>query len=104
MKTPNALTSACRYCRYFQPEGRRGGLCQQLGAPVRGEWKACALALPPFAPSWEVLEEMVILSAAEQKTLNPKVCDRSLEYLEAQLSATPDTSTAKILTANSAKA
>lgn len=56
MKTLNFPTSACRCCRYFQPEGRRGGACQQLGVPVRGSWKACSLALPPFAPSWETIE------------------------------------------------
>ncbi|GAA6622029.1 hypothetical protein [Scytonema sp. NUACC26] len=58
MKNIKFLTSACRYCRHYQPEGRRGGTCQQLGAPVRGDWKACSLALPPFAPSWESLEDV----------------------------------------------
>ena len=56
MKNHKFLTSACRYCRHYQPEGRRGGMCQQLGAQVQGSWKACSLALPPFAPSWETLE------------------------------------------------
>ncbi|RCJ39659.1 hypothetical protein A6770_11250 [Nostoc minutum NIES-26] len=56
MKPNKFLTSACRYCRHFKPEGRRGGMCQQLGAPVQASWKACSLALPPFAPSWETLE------------------------------------------------
>lgn len=51
------LASACRYCCHYQPEGRRGGMCQQLGAPVQATWKACSLALPPFAPSWETLED-----------------------------------------------
>lgn len=60
MKTVNFLTSACRYCRFYKPEGRRGGLCQQLGVPVSGSWKSCSLALPPFAPSWENLEGIVI--------------------------------------------
>ena len=59
MKTLNTVTSACRYCRYYKPEGRRGGLCQQLGVPVRGAWGACSLALPAFAPSWERLEVMM---------------------------------------------
>ncbi|MBD2437294.1 hypothetical protein [Nostoc sp. FACHB-110] len=57
MKPINFLTSACRYCRHYKPEGRRGGMCQQLGAPVQATWKACSLALPPFAPSWETLED-----------------------------------------------
>ncbi len=56
MKSNKFSTSACRYCRHYQPEGRRGGMCQQLGALVQGSWKACSLALPPFAPSWETLE------------------------------------------------
>ncbi|WP_066424723.1 hypothetical protein [Anabaena sp. 4-3] len=57
MKPINCLTSACRYCRHYQPEGRRGGICQKLSAPVQAGWKACNLALPAFAPSWETLED-----------------------------------------------
>ncbi len=53
MKTLHFPTSACRCCRYYQPEGRRGGMCQQLNVPVRGSWKACSLALSPFAPDWD---------------------------------------------------
>lgn len=56
MNTLNFPASACRYCRYYNVEGRRGGICQQLGVPVRGAWKACSLSLPPFAPSWESIE------------------------------------------------
>ncbi len=58
MKNIKYLTSACKYCRYYQPQGRRGGMCQQLGAPVQASWKACSFALPPFAPSWEKLEDV----------------------------------------------
>ncbi|MCF2149387.1 hypothetical protein IQ276_023735 [Desmonostoc muscorum LEGE 12446] len=57
MKPIKFLASACKYCRHYQPEGRRGGMCQQLGAPVQASWKACSLAIPPFAPSWETLED-----------------------------------------------
>jgi hypothetical protein len=57
MKPIKSSASACKYCRHYQPEGRRGGTCQQLGAPVQATWKACSLALPPFAPSWETLED-----------------------------------------------
>lgn len=56
----NSVTLACRSCRYYTPEGRRGGNCQQLGVPVRGAWKACSLALPPFSPSWEGIEEVLL--------------------------------------------
>ena len=57
MKT--SLSSACRHCRYYTPEGRRGGVCQQLDVPVQSGWAACTLAIPPFAPCWEEIEEMV---------------------------------------------
>lgn len=61
MKTANFMTSSCRYCRYYQAEGRRGGMCHQLSVPVQGEWKACALAARPFSSPWENLEELVRL-------------------------------------------
>lgn len=67
MKSLNLPTSACRYCRYYQPEGRRGGCCQILGAPVQGNWKACQLAIPAFSSAWEGLddlEEMMFLSGS----------------------------------------
>ncbi|MDY6937215.1 MAG: hypothetical protein SWY16_06060 [Cyanobacteriota bacterium] len=65
MKTSNCLVSACRSCRYYKPEGRRGGQCHLLGAPVRGGWKACSHAFPPFAPSWEHLEELMTIDSEE---------------------------------------
>ncbi len=61
MKIVNDLTSACRYCRFYQPQGRRGGMCKQLGVSVKAEWKSCNLASPPFASDWENLEEIVWL-------------------------------------------
>jgi hypothetical protein len=61
MKTANFLTSSCRHCRYYQSEGRRGGMCQQLGVPVQGHWKACSLATHPFTSAWENLEDVVRL-------------------------------------------
>ena len=61
MNKGNLFTSACRYCRYYNHEGRRGGMCQQLGVPVQASWKACNLAAPPFASNWESLREIVKL-------------------------------------------
>jgi hypothetical protein len=54
----NCLTSACRYCRFYKPEGLHGGACQQLGVSVHSDWKACQLALPAFASTWENAEEL----------------------------------------------
>jgi hypothetical protein len=48
-----ALSRTCRHCRYYTPEGRRGGYCNQLNVEVQGGWKACAVSLPPFSPVWE---------------------------------------------------
>ena len=43
--------SRCILCAHYQLHGRRGGNCQLLNVTVQGEWKACSLAIPPFAPS-----------------------------------------------------
>ncbi len=59
MTNQDCLTSACRYCRFYHPEGLHGGACEQLNVSVRSEWKACQLALPAFANSWENAEELV---------------------------------------------
>jgi hypothetical protein len=67
MKSLNCLTSSCRHCRYYVPEGRRGGHCRQLNVAVQSAWKACTLALPPFAPAWESLEGIM---AWQQKALS----------------------------------
>lgn len=56
MKTP--LTSACRHCRHYTPEGRRGGVCDLLSVQVQSQWKACSLAVSPFGQSWENIEEI----------------------------------------------
>ncbi|XHX76836.1 MAG: hypothetical protein RBJ76_20710 [Stenomitos frigidus ULC029] len=66
MKTLSSPTSVCRRCRYYAPEGRRGGYCQQLNAAVQGAWTACSLAIPLFSPAWENLEDIM---AWQQKTL-----------------------------------
>lgn len=58
MTNQNCLTSACRYCRFYRPEGLHGGACQQLGVSVHSDWKACQLALPAFASTWENAEEL----------------------------------------------
>ena len=57
MKETNFLTSACRYCRHYQPEGRRGGSCHILGVPVESSWEACALSSPAFETTLENLEK-----------------------------------------------
>lgn len=53
MKSVKDAISACRHCRFYRLEGRRGGDCQQLGVPVQGSWRACSLAAQPFASQWD---------------------------------------------------
>lgn len=58
MKKANSSTSACRFCRFYEPEGRRGGSCQMLGVPVQSSWEACDFALPPFVNTLKKLENI----------------------------------------------
>lgn len=60
MKISACPTSACRYCYHYQPEGHRGGMCQQLGVPVQGTWKSCALRQPAFADYQEMLAQNIV--------------------------------------------
>ncbi len=53
MNDQNCITSACRYCRFYRPEGMHGGACQQLNVSVRSDWKACQLGLPAFSNNWD---------------------------------------------------
>jgi hypothetical protein len=53
MNSSDFFTSACRHCKHYCPEGRRGGHCSQLNVSVQGTWKACPLASPIFEPTWE---------------------------------------------------
>jgi hypothetical protein len=58
MKDRDCLTSACRYCRFYQPDGLHRGTCGQLNVTVQSDWKACQLALPAFANTWQNAEEL----------------------------------------------
>lgn len=64
MNEINFSTSACRYCRFYEPQGRRGGSCQMLSVSVQGSWKACAFASPPFKTTLTKLEDIFQLKAS----------------------------------------
>lgn len=51
----------CSRCRYYTPEGRRGGHCSLLGVPVQGRWDACSLAAPLFMASIPELDPLELL-------------------------------------------
>lgn len=43
--------SRCGLCRFYNHEGRRGGICSRLDAPVAATWDACGLVESPFEQS-----------------------------------------------------
>lgn len=85
MKATNFFTSNCRYCRYYKPEGRRGGNCDILQVTVQSSWKACTLAIPPFTYSLK-LERVLSI-------------ERMKQIEEAEAIATSNNKQAKQLTA-----
>ena len=62
MKKSNVIISSCKYCRYYESEGRRGGNCTQLGVSVNSSWKSCRLAIPSFISDWDNVKEIVDLT------------------------------------------
>ncbi len=64
MNEMNFSTSVCRYCRFYEHQGRRGGSCQMLGVPVQSSWKACAFASPPFETTLKKLEDIFQLDTS----------------------------------------
>jgi hypothetical protein len=48
MKLSGCQVSCCSRCRFYGPQGRRGGHCSQLGVPVESRWRPCPLAMPVF--------------------------------------------------------
>lgn len=56
--TSEMSNAVCRNCRFYQPNGHRGGICEQFNVPVSGAWSTCKLALPAFVPSWKTLEDL----------------------------------------------
>ena len=56
--------SKCNFCGHYKLQTASVGHCQLLNAPVRGGWKSCALAMSPFAPSWEHAEGAKVSAGA----------------------------------------
>lgn len=73
MNEMNLSTSSCRYCRFYKPEGRRGGSCQRLGVPVQSSWKACTFASHPFETTLKKLEDIFQLPTAIEITTDSQL-------------------------------
>ena len=91
MKKLNLSTSACRYCRFYEPEGRRGGSCHLLGVPVESSWKACSFASPPFETTLKKLENILQLetsiSISSKRLTDP--CPSNIPYSDRPKMVTP---------------
>jgi len=57
MNTLNPPVSACRYCQFYDPIGRRGGCCKTLGVSVQAGWQGCQLAIPVFTTGCPRMQE-----------------------------------------------
>lgn len=82
---PKLTASTCRNCRYYQPEGRQGGICLLLHAAVASSWNACQLASPAFAPPWQSLKDL----PASGVTQTPAPVE--VEVVEVELELEPAT-------------
>lgn len=71
MKRSDPLAPACRHCKHYVPEGRRGGNCGQLNVLVQGSWKACSLASPVFAANWQFERIMTLQTEPIEELLVP---------------------------------
>ncbi len=83
MEEINFSTSACRFCRSYKPEGRRGGSCQRLGVPVQGSWKACTLASHPFETTLKKLEDIFHYSTSIEPKLTSQLTSNISDEIEA---------------------
>jgi hypothetical protein len=74
--TSEIATAVCRNCRFYEPNGRRGGVCSQFQVPVSGSWFTCKLAMPAFVPDWHVLEDLPVQAAAPYHVTADTVAER----------------------------
>jgi hypothetical protein len=83
--TSEIATAVCRNCRFYEPNGHRGGVCSQFQVPVSGSWSTCRLAMPAFVPDWHVLEDLPMQETAAPLS-NPRVANHKT-ISEAAISA-----------------
>jgi hypothetical protein len=87
MKKANFTNSSCRFCRYYYPEGRRGGMCQRLGVHVQSCWEACALASSPFVNAWENLDEIIHLEHSLSLNYSSDHSSQTITQSEAEIAS-----------------
>ena len=85
MKSAQCQVSSCSRCRFYTPEGRRGGQCSQLGVPVESRWEPCSLAVPVFTTPLVEMKSLDFLPQTRELTFSDVLLETSL--LEAALEA-----------------
>lgn len=60
MNHSSSPTFLCRHCRYYAPQGRRGGHCNKLSVAVKSQWEACSLVASPFASAWKDFGDIML--------------------------------------------
>jgi hypothetical protein len=71
----NIAISACRFCRHYTSEGRRGGTCNILQSSVSGNWKACSAAAPFFSESPPDPQPLALQSPSLEGEFALKICN-----------------------------
>ncbi|MCS6941473.1 MAG: hypothetical protein NZ901_01675 [Geminocystis sp.] len=61
MIASNGCRLLCRHCRFYSPQGRRGGMCSQLGVMVKADWNSCYFASPAFEQKETKIPHLVLL-------------------------------------------
>ncbi len=60
MNHSSSPTFLCRHCRYYAPQGRRGGHCNKLNVGVKSQWEACSLVASPFTSPWKDFGDIML--------------------------------------------
>lgn len=85
MKSEQGRVSFCSRCRFYTPQGRRGGQCSQLGVPVESRWTPCPLAVPVFMSPLVAMQPLDFLSQPSELSFSEVSLEAAL--LEVSLGA-----------------
>lgn len=65
---------ACRFCKHYTPEGRRGGTCEIFEVDVSGNWQPCSISEPIFATNFREPEQHCGVLAKSNEVIQNRNC------------------------------